>query len=272
VPAPFAGRSITLWAEEPHLRVGEGAIYENYCRMTPRWLKAVVTPGPRWRAGSFLILYAALVLYLSLYPWIISAQARTPGLVWVPLASPRLEFDFALNILFYVPVGASAFVLFGGGIAGLAGATLTGFALSLGVEWTQRFIPLRSANLDDLAANTMGSAAGALLALASRRKPSGGAMLAWLWVMWNASLILPALNNAPLPTEGLDAALLWIGSMNAFVGVVALISGCRDKPVMTVVALAPLLIVWVYPSLAVARLAAAICGVLVARYSGEPLS
>ena len=147
-----------------------------------------MTNGRRWPTGLFFVLYAGLVLYLSLYPWIISERARTPQLVWFPLDSPRLEFDFALNILFYVPVGASPYVLFGSGTPGLAGSTLTGFALSLGVEWTQRFIPLRSANLDDLAANTIGTAAGVLLGWASRREPSGGTMLASLWVMWNACL------------------------------------------------------------------------------------
>ena len=41
---------------------------------------------------------------------------------------------------------------------------------------------------------------------------------------------------------------------------------------MTVVALAPAFISWIYPSLAVACLSAAAFGVLLARYSGDRLS
>jgi len=226
----------------------------------------------RCRAALFLALYIGAVLYLCLYPWTLLSPPHADRLIWIPLNTRRLQLDFVLNVLLYLPLGAAAYVVVDNGIFGLAGAGAIGFALSLSVEWTQRSIPLRTGDLDDLTANTLGAALGAILALVWKSRLSDGFVLASLWLLWNGSLLLPAINHASLPREGLDAALLWLGCLDAFLGFLVLSSALRARPIlMAILAFAPFLGFSTYPSLMLVRFAAAVCALLIVRFAGLSL-
>ena len=135
-------------------------------------------PRHRSSASPLALLYAALIVYASLYPF---TGWRLPG---VPLLSflvapwPRwwTWFDLLANLVGYLPLGALVFgALVRSGarsapafVVALAGGT----ALSFAVEFTQNFLPQRVASNLDLALNAAGTLAGVLLAWLIHR--SGG--------------------------------------------------------------------------------------------------
>ncbi len=149
----------------------------------------------------FLLLYLAAILYLSLYPWRYVPNPIFRTLIWVPLVSRRMTLDAVLNVVFYIPLGASAFaslrrrsaVAF---VAALALGTLVSFA----VEQAQLSIPTRFGNLTDLFFNSLGTLLGAVLAFVATRPPfasrlrllySPGVLLLGLWAVWQAFTFLP---------------------------------------------------------------------------------
>jgi VanZ family protein len=210
------------------------------------------------RALVFLAVYVATVLYICLYPWKFNWSRQTYPLMWLPLTSPRDILDFLLNIVLYLPVGAAACLALGGRAAGLLLAIPLGFALSFGVEWTQRFDFLRVGNLDDLTANTLGTALGAITALAWKKLPrsdyGGGIVLAALWLVWNGFLLLPEFTRHALPREGSTA---WFSSINAFAGFLALSIALRPHWVSpAILALAPIPALIGHPLALVERLLA----------------
>jgi VanZ family protein len=195
------------------------------------------------RALVFLAIYAATVLYICLYPWEFYWSRPAYPLMWLPLTSRFEILDFALNIVLYVPVGAAACLAFGRRTAGMLLAIPLGFALSFGVEWTQRFTFLRVGNLDDLTSNTLGTALGAILtALAWKKLPrsdyGGGIVLAALWIVWNGFLLLPEFSHHALPREG---SVAWFSPINAFAGFLALSIALRPRWLaLAILALAPI--------------------------------
>ena len=117
-------------------------------------------------------LYAALIVYASLYPF---SGWRVPGvgpLDFLLLGWPRwwTWFDLVSNLLGYMPLGILFFVA---GVrsgrrarpSALA-ATLAGTALSLSMEILQNYLPQRVSSNVDLGLNALGSALGAGVGLA----------------------------------------------------------------------------------------------------------
>ena len=133
----------------------------------------------RSSASPLAGLYAALIVYASLYPF---TGLRVPG---VPLAHylslpwPRwwTGFDLASNLLGYGPLGALVFAaLVRTGTrpwSALGLAFLAGTLLSLAMETLQNFLPQRVASNVDLGLNGL----GALL----------GAAFGW-WVHWRGGI------------------------------------------------------------------------------------
>ena len=125
----------------------------------------------RSSAAPLALVYAALVLYASLYPF--SGWRWPPGpslgallaLPWPPWRDP---FDVWSNVLGYLPLGALLYVaqVRGGRIAWRAalGALLAASALSYLTEVVQQFLPGRVPSRVDWALNSAGAAAGAALA------------------------------------------------------------------------------------------------------------
>ncbi|HEX6707949.1 MAG TPA: VanZ family protein [Albitalea sp.] len=126
-------------------------------------------PGHRSSAAPLAGLYAALVVYASLYPF---SGWRQPGVsVFAFLSQPWWHwwtaFDLVSNLVGYLPLGA---LLFGTGVRSgwsvgrsLAFALGAGAGLSFTMELLQNFLPQRRSTNVDLALNVMGTALGALL-------------------------------------------------------------------------------------------------------------
>lgn len=135
-------------------------------------------PRHRSSASPLALLYAALIVYASLYPF---SGWRVPGVellsfMVAPWPKWWTWFDLVSNLLGYLPLGALAFgALVRSAVPSrpafvwtLAGGTL----LSFGLEFTQNFLPQRVASNVDLALNALGTLLGALLAWQIHR--SGG--------------------------------------------------------------------------------------------------
>jgi VanZ family protein len=228
---------------------------------------------PRKRSAIFFLVYFCGVLHISFYPWKFVSPPHHTYMFWVLFGAPRIVLDFVLNVMLYVPLGAAATIVLGNGLVSLPIATTTCFLISFGVEWTQRYIPFRVGTFNDLAANVLGASLGAIIAFAWRRRLPKAAILAMLWLLWNGSLLLPAINRAPLPPSGRDADLLWIGSINAFLGFLAISLALKPNLIPTVIlALAPIPGLWLYPTVLLARLTATSSALLVAHFAKSSLS
>ncbi len=157
-------------------------------------------------------LYAGLISYASLYPFVGWAWPTVAPLAFVTLPWPRYwtVFDFAVNVLGYVPCGMLLFAaqVRGGRRAG-AGcvlAILMASALSFGLELLQNGLPTRVSSNVDWGLNTLGAAFGAVLGLGLDRlglldrwqrlrrrwliDPSAGGLA--LLLLWPAALLFPA--------------------------------------------------------------------------------
>ena len=131
----------------------------------------------RSSAAPLALVYAALVLYASLYPF--SGWRWPPGpslgallvLPWPPWRDP---FDVWSNVLGYMPLGGLLYVaqVRGGRTAWKAalGALLAASALSYLTEVIQQFLPGRVPSRVDWALNSVGAAAGAAMAGACCRR------------------------------------------------------------------------------------------------------
>lgn len=121
-------------------------------------------------AKPLAMLYAALVVYASLYPfhgWRLSSEGLFDfiGLPW-----PRwwTAFDLTANGVGYVPLGA---LIFGAQVRSgrrpdraMASAWLLASLLSLSMEMLQNLLPQRVASNVDLLFNSLGAAVGVALA------------------------------------------------------------------------------------------------------------
>ncbi|MEY2684248.1 MAG: hypothetical protein RJA09_1392 [Pseudomonadota bacterium] len=135
------------------------------------------TPRQRSLAWPLAAVYAALVVYATLYPfegW--RSQGDGP---WAYLAAPWprywTAFDLWSNLLGYVPLGLLlALAVARSGAQGWTWwAWLLGFsgaaALSLVLEGVQSYLPMRVPSTMDWLANAAGAAGGASLAWAAHR-------------------------------------------------------------------------------------------------------
>ncbi len=121
------------------------------------------------RYRGSLAVWCLLIAYASLYPFL---PPRLPGGDALAgfFARPKYitEFDVALNVIAYVPLGTLACLHFlqeGRRTRAIVTATLLGAALSFAMESAQLFIPTRIASIYDVLSNTAGALAGALVFL-----------------------------------------------------------------------------------------------------------
>jgi VanZ family protein len=139
-------------------------------------------PRHRSSAAPLAWLYAALIVYASLYPF---TPWRVPGvspLAFLTLPWPRwwAGFDLVSNLIGYMPLGA---LVFGALVRGGARATpallralATGATLSFAMEFAQNFLPQRVSSNLDLGLNSLGTLIGAALGLWAHRR---GAVERW---------------------------------------------------------------------------------------------
>ena len=157
------------------------------------------------------LLYAGLIVYASLFPF---SGWRDQGLgPWAFLQAPWprywTRFDVLANLVGYAPLGfflALALMRRRGAGLAVALASLAATTLSLLMEATQSYLPLRVASNVDLGLNAAGGVLGALLAHALERRgaiarwrrfrarwfvrDSRGALL--LLALWPVGLLFPA--------------------------------------------------------------------------------
>jgi VanZ family protein len=154
-------------------------------------------------------MYCTLVVYASLYPF---AHWRDQGIApWSFLAAPLPRywtgFDVAINIAGYLPLGAL--------LAWLALRTrhrvppawlavACGSLLSLALETLQSYLPQRVASREDWLLNTLGTLAGALLALYLARR--GGLVR---WDRWQNRWLVPQSRGVLVLLLSWPAALLF---------------------------------------------------------------
>ncbi|MGH9591771.1 MAG: VanZ family protein, partial [Bryobacteraceae bacterium] len=147
------------------------------------------------RAALLFLLYLCAIVYLSLYPIHPEKPPVASRLLWSPISGRYDLVDAILNLVFYIPLGAAAFVALRGGISALAGATAVCALVSFAVEWAQLSIPSRYGDLRDLAANSLGAFLGAAIAFAAsapqvarrfRALPPSAPLFAGMWLVWHA--------------------------------------------------------------------------------------
>jgi len=121
-------------------------------------------------AAWLLAVIAFLIAYGSLYPFRFAGVdgAFADALHRLSLARTTRS-DLAANVLLYLPLGASLAWLLAtrlGGLLAVVAATAIGALLSFSIELAQLFETRRVASLTDVLCNTIGTAAGAFIALA----------------------------------------------------------------------------------------------------------
>lgn len=126
-------------------------------------------PRHRSSAAPLAWLYAALIAYASLYPFV---PWKAPGVspfafLTLPWSRYWTWFDLVSNLLGYVPLGALVFgaIVRSGGRArpALLLAVAAGTVWSFGMEFLQNFLPHRVASNVDLGLNASGALIGAAL-------------------------------------------------------------------------------------------------------------
>ncbi|HEY1221047.1 MAG TPA: VanZ family protein, partial [Bryobacteraceae bacterium] len=152
--------------------------------------------------------------------------------------------DVVINVLLYMPLGAVACLAWLPRFprAAAAAATAFGFALSLSMELLQNYVPGRVTSLSDLATNTLGAAAGALLALVfapeivpplysqARRASQGAALLVACWGAYQLYPFFPIFSSTRLEhvlhtliaTRTLSPVATWAAAAEWFAAALAL--------------------------------------------------
>ena len=158
-------------------------------------------------------LFAALVVYASLYPfegW--RAQGAHP-LAFLVAPPPRywLRFDVFSNLVGYAPLGfllAVKALRACGGRGAVVGAFVWPSLLSLSLETLQGYLPSRVPSNADWALNTLGGALGAVAAL-------GLSQMGWLarWQRVRARWFAPDAHGALLLGALWPFALLYPTSL-----------------------------------------------------------
>jgi VanZ family protein len=162
-------------------------------------------------AGPLALIYTALIVYASLYPF---EDWRALGIApWTFLTAPLPKywggFDVAANLLGYGPLGflvGLSVLRTRPRLPAVVLATLAGGLLSLGMESLQTYLPARVASNVDLGLNTGGALLGAGAAFALEKlgaidrwsrfrgrwfvAESRGALV--LLALWPMALLFPA--------------------------------------------------------------------------------
>lgn len=175
-------------------------------------------PPARHRSSAtpLAAVYAALVLYASLYPF--DGWRWPPGqdflaLTILPWTRWQDDFDKISNLLGYLPLGALLCIAMRRSnwrtLPALAVALLLPALLSYSTEVLQQFLPRRVPAREDFLLNTTGAALGAFIALAGHAlglvRPWQALRVRWfshdsagalaLLALWPVGLLFPA----PLP-------------------------------------------------------------------------
>jgi glycopeptide antibiotics resistance protein len=121
--------------------------------------------------SAITLAYLVVVSWLTLTP---SSTALESGILWrlagVLGRFPATEWftfmriEFMANVAMFVPFGVFFILLLGRRRWWLA--IVLGMLMTLGIEGAQQFIPNRVPDVRDLAANSLGTTAGVVLALA----------------------------------------------------------------------------------------------------------
>lgn len=155
------------------------------------------------------VLFAALVLYASLYPfegWRWPPGRALADMLALPWPRWRPAFDLWANGLGYLPLGLLVALALPGRWLALALGIALPALLSYGAEVAQHFLPGRHPSLLDFALNSAGAAAGAVMALGLRALGVVDRLHAWrvrwferdsaaafmLLGLWPVALLFPA--------------------------------------------------------------------------------
>ncbi|MDH3320185.1 MAG: VanZ family protein [Betaproteobacteria bacterium] len=155
-------------------------------------------------ARLLLAVYALLVVYASLYPLAGWRDHGLSALEFLIAPWPRyvVAFDVAADVVGYAVLGLLIALALHPRLRGanaVAVATLAGAALSIALEATQTYLPVRVASNVDVLCNTAGAMAGAL---------AGRLFAAWVPAFggWRARLFLPGIQA----DVGLALLGLWV--------------------------------------------------------------
>ena len=165
-------------------------------------------PAPLPRASSGLkwlgFFYVLLIVYGSLFPltgWQAPPSWSNP--IMSPWPAHDSRADILVNLLAYLPLGLLLSLIWrrAGKTTGLLFAVAAGFALSFCMEFLQEALPSRVSSAQDVVNNTLGTVAGALLALGL----SPGSFTGRRLLAWRESRFAPG----TLPNLALVVLLLW---------------------------------------------------------------
>lgn len=155
--------------------------------------------------GFLLLLYAALLVYGSWYPFAWGAAPVAPLAFLHTMPTYLDKGDVIQNVLVYMPFGLLIVAWCGRRLpfaAGLLLAAVAGTALSLGIETCQQYLPSRVPSLVDVAMNFGGSVIGGLFGALVNRRTMPGATLLRLRDDW--------FRPGPLVSTGLIVIALWM--------------------------------------------------------------
>jgi VanZ family protein len=117
-------------------------------------------------AGTWLVVYALSIIYVSLAPFNGWSDPETQASLWLRWPRYISFFDVAINILAYMPLGLFAYIFLrprlGPRYAGIVSVVM-GIALSFSMEIAQQYLPVRISSIVDLLANTAGTMLGVVL-------------------------------------------------------------------------------------------------------------
>jgi VanZ family protein len=154
----------------------------------------------------FLILYAGLIAFGSLYPFngLEGLENWSGQFITAPLPRFITRNDISTNLLAYLPLGYGLALRLGQPrrrLRAILAATLVGGLYSLAMESLQQLVPGRVASNLDIALNTLGMCVGALLTLHHQRwLRAGRALRRWRGHWFQAR---PGINF------GIGLLLLW---------------------------------------------------------------
>jgi VanZ family protein len=171
--------------------------------------QTTLIPTSRTRASPIAraacAVYGMLLFYSGLAPWSGWRDLGIHPLAFLTAPLPRYTttFDLVVNVVAYVPLGALVVLALyprRRGVTAVALATLAAMALSGLIEAGQTYLPTRISSNVDLATNTLGALAGAVLvapftaALIDR-----GRLLEWRrrWFERDATAVLMAVALWP---------------------------------------------------------------------------
>jgi VanZ family protein len=117
-------------------------------------------------AGTWLVVYALSIVYVSLTPFTGWSEAESHTSFWSQWPRYISLFDVAINVLAYIPLGLFAHIFLrrrtGPGLAAFLSVVM-GIALSFAMESLQQYLPTRIATVVDLLANSGGAIIGVAL-------------------------------------------------------------------------------------------------------------